>query len=100
MISLIQYDEFGKGMGFPSLKDSLNDEKYEGQEKIVEYLKNGHVTMASPGRDIDVVTGVEIPGEKVFMNDGKYSWTTTLIHYVKKHNLRLPKEFEEYVMRY
>ena len=36
MISLIQYDEFGRDMGFPSIKDSFQKERYEGQEKIVE----------------------------------------------------------------
>ena len=36
--------------------------------------------------------------EVIFMNDGKYSWTSTLIYYVEKYNLRLPLEFEKYVL--
>ena len=37
---LFQFDEYGKGMGFPSIKDSFEDSPYEGQDKIIEYLKN------------------------------------------------------------
>lgn len=99
MISLIQYDEFGKGMGFPSIKGSFNADKYEGQEEIIEYMKKGKITMVSVGRDIDIVTGETIPYEKVFMNDGEYRWTSTLRYYVEKYNLRLPKEFEEHVIK-
>ena len=31
------------------------------------------------------------------LSDGKYMWPEGLVHYVKDHNLRLPKEFEEHV---
>ena len=98
MISLIQYDEFGANMGFPSIKDFFQSKRYEGQDKIIQYLKNGKCTMASPGRAVDVITGEVIDIEVIFMNDGKYSWTSTLIYYVEKYNLRLPLEFEKYVL--
>ena len=98
MISLIHYNEFAEGMGFPSIKDSFEKKKYSGQDKIVSYLKNGKVHMASTGYDTDVVTGDLIKQTKTFMNDGKYSWTSTLAYYVEHYNMRLSKEFEEYVL--
>ena len=32
------------------------------------------------------------------MTDGEFSWNGSLIYYVKKYNLRLLKEFEDYVL--
>lgn len=98
MISLIHYNEFAEGMGFPSIKDSFEKKKYDGQDKIVNYLKSGNVYMTSTGYATDVVTGDLIKQPKTFMNDGIYSWTSTLVHYVENYNLRLPKAFEEYVL--
>lgn len=64
MISLIQYDEFENGMGFPSLKDSFNTDKYENQEKIIEYMKKGKIRMVLVNHDVDIVTGEAISNEK------------------------------------
>lgn len=99
MISLIQYEEFGKGMGLPSMRDSFQKEKYEGQNKIIEYLKNGKQTMVAVGKPIDFFTGEQLTTSKVFMNDGKFSWINTLAYYVEHYNLRLPQEFEDYVLK-
>lgn len=73
MISLIQYDEFGKNMDLPSIKDSFNKGKYDGQSKIIDYLKKGKVTAVSMGKVFDVFTGKEIMHENKLMNDGECS---------------------------
>ena len=99
MICLFLYDEFGKGMGLPSVRDSFEKEPYEGQDKIVEYLKKGTPTMVTSGFATDIVTGERLKEPKYFMTDGKYSWTNTITYYVERYNLRLMKEFEEYVLR-
>ena len=98
MISLIQYDEFGKNMDLPSIKDSFNKGKYDGQSKIIDYLKKGKVTAVSMGKVFDVFTGKEIMHENKLMNDGMFSWTSALIYYVENYNLRLPEEFEKHVL--
>lgn len=98
MISLIHYDEFGKDMGFKSIKDSFNEKPYNGKSKIVDYLKNGTKNAVRMGKVFDIVTGQEIMHESVFMNDGKFSWNSVLIYYVENYNLRLPKEFEKHVL--
>ena len=98
MISLIHYNEYGPGMGFPSMKDSFEETKYFGQDRIAAYLINGRKTYAAAGRSRDFFTGEEIPGELCGMTDEEYSWISDLSYYVKTYNLRLPKEFEDKVL--
>lgn len=99
MISLIHYNEFGPNMGFPSMKTFFQENTYEGQDKIIKYLRNnGKCSAASPGVVRDVFTGEYVNIPLRFYNDGVYSWTSALAYYIEKYNLRLPKEFEEYVL--
>jgi hypothetical protein len=98
MKCLFLYDEFGKDMGLPSMKDSFMKEPYEGQEDVVSYLKNGKKTYARTETPKDVFTGETIPVESYGMTDGEYSWNSVLPYYVEKYNLKLPKEFEEKVL--
>ncbi len=98
MISLIQYDEFGRGMGFPSMKDFFSQQPFKGKDKIIRYLKNGKTTYAQTKLAVDVFTGERIPVESMGMTDGKYSWHSTLPYYVESYNLRLISEFEDYVL--
>ena len=39
MISLIMYDEFGPGMGLPSMRENFADAPYPEKERIIQYLK-------------------------------------------------------------
>lgn len=97
-IILHTYDELSPGMGFPSMKDYFEKSRYEGQTKIVEYLRQGHVHGACASIPLDVYTGEVIPEEKTFKNDEKYSWVSTLAYYVERYNLRLPRDFETWVL--
>lgn len=97
MKCLFLYDEFGKDMGYPSMTDSFMEHPYEGQEMIVTYLENGTKTYAKVELPTDVFTGERIFVESCGMTDGEYSWLSVLPYYVRKYNLRLPKEFEEKV---
>lgn len=97
IVSLIQFDEFGPGMGFPSMKDCFASAPFVGKDKIVEYLSNGKKTFSAASFDKDVFTGERIPGEKCGMTDGEYSWISSLAYYVDKYNLRLPAAFENKV---
>ena len=99
MISLILYDEFGKDMGFPSMKESFEEKPYEGQEKIAAYLEKGRPTYARASLPTDVFTGERIQGESCGMTDGEYSWISVLPYYVRKYNLRLPENFERKVLK-
>ena len=46
----------------------------------------------------DLFTGELIPTEEKGLNDGEYSWLSSLIYYVEKYNLRLLPEFEQIVL--
>lgn len=95
---LFEYNEYGPGMGFPSMKDNMNSKPYFGMEKIIAYLKNGKKTYAAAGRAKDFFSGDYIPGEYCGMTDGEYSWISSLVYYVEKYNLRLNKDFERKVL--
>lgn len=98
MIILGKYDEFGPGMGFPSMKTDFAPSAYEGQKQIADYLRNGHVHMVTASQAYDVFTGERIGIERYFMDDGVFSWSSSLPYYVEKYNLRLPAEFERHVL--
>ena len=96
---LLQYEEFAPpGSGFPSITKFFQQAPYPGKDRIVAYLKLGDVHMCCPGYDRDVITGEIIRPAICHMDDGRYAWTSDLIYYVEKYNMRLPAEFERYVM--
>ena len=98
MKSLIQYEEYGPNMGFPSMTTYFEAEPYPNIEKIIYYLENGTKTYVRAGLGKDFFTGERFGTEYVGMTDGEYSWNTSLVYYVKKYNLRLPMEFENKVV--
>lgn len=92
------YDEFGRGMGFPSMKEFFQSEKYENQDKIVRYLRTGEPCMVQTMLPRDVFTGEPLGIEKYFINDGEYIWNSDLAYYVEKYNLKLSDEFTQHVL--
>lgn len=98
MILLGQYEELAPDMGFPSMKDFLQDAPYEHQGAIVDYLNSGHIHMVTATTFADVFTGERVRRELVYMDDGVYSWSSKLPYYVSKYNLRLPPDFETHVL--
>lgn len=96
---LNQYEEFGSGMGFPSMRDYFQSDKYENQGKIVSYLKTGKPVMVQTSMARDVFTGAPLGTEKVFVNDGEYAWSTDLAYYVEKYNLLLPDAFMKHALK-
>ena len=98
MIYKGKYDELSPNHGFDSMKDHFSEKPHEGQDKIVQYLRQCTEDMFSMRIPKDVFTGETIKGGMIGYNDGKYSWWSTLAYYVEKYNLRLPKEFEEHIL--
>ena len=95
---IFDYNEYGPGMGFSSMKQSMSDAPYEGMDKIVAYLRSGKKTYSAAGVEKDFFSGEPIPGEWCGMTDGIYSWASSLAYYVEKYNLRLIPEFEKFVL--
>jgi len=54
--------------------------------------------MAQLSRNRDIFTGERIPHEVLVMSDGDYYWPNYLAWYVEKYNLRMPEEFEKYIL--
>lgn len=98
MIFIGKYKEMNKSHDFPSIREFFEDMPYEGQEKVARYLENGTIDMCRMEIPKDVITGENIPMEKLGMNDGEYTWFNILAYYVRKYNLRLPREFEEKIL--
>ena len=99
MIILGKYDEIWSGQGYPKMRDSFEKNRYENQERIIEYLKRGHVHMVTASPVKDYFTGEYTNIEKIFLDDGEYSWCSSLIYYVDKYNLVLPKDFIDHVIK-
>ena len=100
MIMLCNYTEYGSDNGI-SMKDCFQEKPYPGQDKIVSYLRhNGTPTAVQARMSSDRFTGERIPGEYSItaLDDGKFGWWSDLAYHVEKYNLRLPKEFEDYVL--
>ena len=95
---LNQYEEFGQGMGFPSMREFFQSDKYENQDKIARYLRTGTPVMVQTSMARDVFTGAPLGIEKVFVNDGVYGWSTDLAYYVEKYNLKLPDAFMKHAL--
>lgn len=98
MLFLGKYEEFAPNMGFPSIREHLHKAPYSAKNDVLRYLKAGEVHMVTAAKIVDVITGEATKIPIVHMNDGKYSWNTKIIYYIEKHNLRLPKEIEEYIL--
>lgn len=99
-LKFIGYKELGNKEE-PEIKDFLMKEKYEGQDIIVNYLKNLRINKdicVSTAVPKDIFTGETIKTEDICISDGIYAWSITLSYYVKKYNLRLPKDFEEHIL--
>ena len=83
---------------FPSLKESLEEKAYPNKGKILDFLKNGIIDLTRMSRAKDVFDGEVIPFEIHVMHRGKFSWSNQIAWYVEKYNLRLPDDFEVYII--
>lgn len=99
MIIIGKYDELAPGMGFPSITKHLQKGPYKSKEAILKHLRNGNVHMVTASRVVDTFSGETTNVELVYMNDGKYSWSSKIPYYVEKYNLRLPEDFENHILK-
>ena len=98
LIYIGKYNEIAPNKGYESMRNHFENGPYPNKEKIIQYLLNGKVDMVSISVPVDCFTKEKIPGDKLGMNDGKYTWWSTLAYYVEKYNLRLPRAFEEHIL--
>ncbi len=101
---LMQYREISKNPEYPSLKDFLEENPYKCKQKILDYLRTYGILEIpwDPNEErVDCVTAdiVKFDDLSGMFSDGFFSWTSELIYYVDKHNLRLPRSFERYILK-
>ncbi|MGN1168285.1 MAG: hypothetical protein ACI4S2_17865 [Lachnospiraceae bacterium] len=78
-------------------EDFLNNPSTYSQ-RIVDYLNNGEIVLASPSCATDVFSGGKISKTSCILTDGEYSWLNTLAYYVQEYNLQIPKELEDKIL--
>lgn len=89
------------GVDYPALLELVSDKPMEHKETILRYLRKVRIddqVSAAAGVFHDVLTGAVIPGEALFLTDGKYGWRSDVAYYVDKYNMRLPAEFIKHVL--
>lgn len=94
----IGYEELEPGHNFPLLKDSLEENPYPHKENIIHFLRSGTIELTGMSAVKDIFTGKAIPAGSHIMSHGDYVWGSDLAWYVEKYNLRLPKDFEDYIL--
>lgn len=99
-MQFIGYNELNNRKGYPSMAASFERNPYPNKDKIVRFLKSGgEVECARASRDVDVFSGERIPDEVLVMSAGEFMWSNILSWYVDKYNLRLPKNFEDFILK-
>lgn len=98
MIVLGKYKEIYHNDSFPSVSDFISNEEMENKTVILDYLRKGKVTAASPARIVDVISGERIDVSLKMLEDDEYAWRSDLVYYFEKYNLKLSDDFIAHVM--
>jgi hypothetical protein len=82
----------------PSLTYALDGAPGPQQEMVASYLEAGHVYIATPGMNVDVLDGTTPIGPPHYLTDGVHVWPGDAAYYVRRYNVRLPAAFVEHVV--
>lgn len=89
---------FPERQDYPLMTESFEKSIYPGQGKIIYFLLHGKPRLLGMSSCYDVFTGERICMTKMLMSYDIYEWWEELVHYVKNYNLRLPKDFETFIL--
>jgi len=82
---------------WPDADPFIAEANYPNQQKVIDYLAHGnHMPYVICGMSHCRICGIS-NGAGEF-TDGYFVWPEGLVHYVRDHNLRLPKRFEKHVL--
>ena len=81
-----------------SMKDDFGTSPSPFRDRIIDYLNNGELKLASPSSVFDVFSGERISQTNCILTDGEYSWLNSLGYYIQKYNLQIPKELENKIL--
>ena len=83
----------------PRLLDVIAELPIEDEKRLVEYLANGVLFIASPGIVHDVLSEQNvIIGSADIVTDGVWAWPRDLSYYVERYHVRLPDDFIKHVL--
>jgi len=83
-----------------SIRDDLRSTGDPDEDRIVEYLKTGHVFIVAPGLETDAVDPTKgFIGTICVRTDGEWTWPGSLAYYVENYHLKVEDDFLEYVRR-
>jgi hypothetical protein len=85
--------------GIPDI-DSFIDKTWHPEDKslIINYLKiSPNVVASSAMPTMCMLCGEMLGDPGSFFSDGYWLWPERLVHYIEKHNLRIPDEMVKYI---
>jgi hypothetical protein len=85
--------------GIPNI-ESFIDSNWHPEDKslIVNYLRTSPNVVASSAMPTSCMLCEERLGDPgSFFSDGYWLWPERLVHYIEKHNLRIPDEMVKYI---
>jgi hypothetical protein len=81
-----------------SIHDNVSPAPLPDVEKVVSYLKGGHVLIDFMDIRDDVFDkSRQIMGGPTTLTDGDWLWREDLAYYVQRHNVALPVDFLELI---
>jgi hypothetical protein len=90
----------------PSMREFMSDKPWPDQDKMLEYLRSGHILALPMGasltdwfdrpRKANPIINGQVEGGTTPMGDGVWFWCAGLIYFVEKYNVRLPQEFVQH----
>jgi hypothetical protein len=106
----VYFREFPFGIGTdPSMREFMAEGPWTNQDKILEYLRSGHVLALTMGADLTdwfdrphkanpVING-QAEGGTTPLSDGEWFWYASVIHFVERYNVRLSEEFTQHAAK-
>ncbi len=77
-----------------SIFDHVSGEPLPDVDRVVAYLKGGHILIDFMDSAADVFDrSRQLLGGPTTLTDGDWLWRDDLAHYVRRHNVRLPDDF-------
>lgn len=104
---VVHFREFPFGTSTdPSMRESMATQPWQQQDKVLAYLRSGHVVAYPMGasltdwfdrtRQANPVIAGHPEGGATPMTDGVWLWPAGLIYFIERYNVRLPEEFVAY----
>ena len=95
----ITFKELSPKRDHPKMDEYIDKLPYTHKQTVINFLLNGgQIQLVQLSRLKDIFTGDIIPYEVMVMSDGDYYWPNYLAWYVEKYNLRMPEDFEKYIL--